>query len=391
MAVVPVTSPTISPEFVTRLAERAQEAEELRQLPSATVDEFLASGLTELLVPARYGGRQADFPAILDPVRQMAHGCASSAWTLGFFVLHNWILALFGEQAQDEAFATRPFLAPAPLAPTGRGVPVDGGITLTGRWSWATGVMHGNWIMVGALCGAQEDSDDIYPVLALLPICDVGIVDVWHTDGMRATGSNDVVITDAFVPAHRLVRVSDIYKGTAPGAAVHDADTYRWPMVPALAFLAAMPALGSAERVADIYAERLGKRVLAYEGVTQKDKPIAQAHLGEARVRLRALRGLLADTIGELETIIATGDPVPRQVRAEARLAAAHIVHESRAVIGRLLEASGASVHFTDNPLQRIKRDVDVLAGHVVFDYDTSRELAGALILGMQVSRTAMV
>ncbi len=238
-------------------------------------------------------------------------------------------------------------------------------------------------------CAAPDDG--IYPALALLPISDVHIEDVWHTDGMCATGSNDVVITDAFVPAHRLVRVADIYKGTAPGAALHDTDTYRWPMVPALALLAAMPALGSAERVADIYAERLSKRVLAYEGVTQKDKPIAQAHLGEARVRLRALRGLLADTVGQIETIVAAGDPVPRPVRGEARMAAAHIVHESRAVIGRLLEASGASAHFLDNPLQRIKRDVDVLAGHVVFDYDTSRELAGALILGMEVPRTAMV
>ena len=239
----------------------------------------------------------------------MAHGCASSAWTLGFYTLHNWMMALFGEEAQEEAFATRPFLAPAPLAPTGRGVPVDGGIRLSGRWSWATGVMHGNWIIVGALCGPD---DGIYPALALLPIGDVAIEDVWHTDGMCATGSNDVVITDAFVPAHRLVRVTDIYKGTAPGAALHDADTYRWPMVPALALLAAMPALGSAERVADIYAERLSQRVLAYEGVTQKDKPIAQAHLSEARVRLRALRGLLADTVGQLEILVATGDPVPR-------------------------------------------------------------------------------
>ena len=73
-------------------------------------------------------------------------------------------------------------------------------------------------------------------------------------------------------------------------------------MVPALALLAAMPALGSAERVAELYAERLSERVLAYEGVMQKDKPIAQAHLAEARVRLRALRGLLADTVGEIET-----------------------------------------------------------------------------------------
>lgn len=384
----PSKSPDISPEFVASLAQRAQDAEELRRLPAATVDDYIASVLPELLVPARYGGLQAPWQEILDPVRRMAHGCASSAWTLGFYTLHNWMMALFGEEAQEEAFSARPFLAPAPLAPTGRGVAVDGGIRLSGRWSWATGVMHGNWVIVGALCGPDTG---IYPALALLPIGDATIEDVWHTDGMCATGSNDVVITDAFVPAHRLVRVTDIYKGTAPGAALHDCDTYRWPMVPALALLAAMPAFGSAERAADIYAERLSQRVLAYEGVTQKDKPIAQAHLSEARVRLRALRGLLDDTVGQLETLVAAGDPVPRPVRGEARLAAAHIVHESREVITGLLGASGASAHFLDNPLQRIKRDVDVLSGHVVFDYDTSRELAGALILGMDVPRTSMV
>src|SRR6476619_2776609 len=196
---------TISPEFVARLGERAQDAEELRRLPPAKVDALLASGFTDLLVPARYGGIQADFPAILDPVRRMAHGCASSAWTIGFFALHNWMLALFCERAQEEAFATRPFLAPAPLAPTGRGVPTGEGIRLTGRWSWATGVMHGNWIIVGALCGRD---DGIYPALALVPAGDIQIDDVWHTHGMRATGSNDVVITDVLVPGHRLVRMS---------------------------------------------------------------------------------------------------------------------------------------------------------------------------------------
>src|SRR6202171_2044942 len=261
MSAVSATTPTISPEFVARLAERAQDGERLRELPAATIDDLNASGFTELLVPARYGGRQADFPAILDPVRRMAHGCASSAWTIGFFALHNWMLALFGERAQEEAFATRPFLAPAPLAPTARGVPTGEGIRLTGRWSWATGVMHGNWIIVGALCGPD---DGIYPALALLPAGEFEIEDVWHTDGMRATGSNDVVITDVFVPAARLVRVSDIYAETAPGAGLHDADTYRWPMVPALALLAAMPALGSAARAADVYTERPSPPVLAY-------------------------------------------------------------------------------------------------------------------------------
>jgi alkylation response protein AidB-like acyl-CoA dehydrogenase len=318
----------------------------------------------------------------------MAHGCASSAWTIGFFALHNWMLALFDEQAQAEAYATRPFLAPAPLAPSGRGVPVDGGVRLSGRWSWATGVMHANWIMVGVLCGSD---DAIRPALALLPASDIEVVDVWHTDGMRATGSNDVIIKDAFVPAHRLVNVFDIYSGTAPGAHVHDAATYRWPMVPALALLAAMPALGSAERAADLYAQRLSERVIAYEGVKQKDKPAAQAHLGEARVRLRGLRGLLADTVGQIEDIVTARDPVSREVRGEARLAAAHIVRESRAVIAFLLASSGASAHFLDDPLQRISRDVAVLSGHVIFDYDTGCELAGALSIGMKISPIAMI
>ena len=383
-----LTCAPITPDFVTRLAERAAEGERLRRLPPGTVSDPAVTAIVELLVPARYGGAQAPFREILEPVRQMAHGCASSAWTIGFYALHNWMLALFSEQAQAEAFATRPFLAPAPLAPTGRGTACDGGIRLTGRWSWATGVMDGNWIMVGVL---REHSDGVRPVPALLPMADARIEDVWHTDGMRATGSNDVVIDDAFVPEHRVVSVADIYSGAAPGAAVHDCPTYRWPMVPALALLAAMPALGSAERAAEIYAERLAERFLAYEGVMQKDKPIAATHLGQAQVRLRALRALVTDTVARIDELVDAGEPVARAVRGEARLAAAHVVHESRSVIADLLGASGASAHFLDNPLQRIKRDVDVIAGHVVFDYDTSRELAGALALGVPIARTAMV
>lgn len=380
--------PTITEGFVACLAQRAAEAEELRRLPDATIADFRASGMAGLLLPARYGGEQAHFPAILDPVRRMAHGCASSAWTLGFYILHNWMLALFGEQAQDEVFAGGPVLCPAPLAPTGRGVPADGGVALSGRWSWATGIMAAEWVMVGTLCGPD---DAMYPALALLPANDVVVEDVWHTDGMRGTGSHDVVIDGAVVPEHRLVKLTDVYGGTAPGSGLHAGSAYRWPLVPALSLLAAMPALGAAEHVADLFASRLGERVLAYSGVAQKQQPAAQIRLGDARVRLRALRGLLADTVATIESMVTDGARIPRAARAQARLAAAHIVHESRAVVADLLESSGASAHFLHNPLQRAKRDIDVICGHVVFDYDVSRELAGALEIGAPISPLAMV
>ena len=378
----------IGDEFVAGLAARAEEAEKLRRLPAATISDFRASGLPALLLPAKFGGQQAQFSQLLDPVRRMAHGCTSSAWTLGFYMLHNWMLALFDIEAQQEVFASGPVLAPAPLAPTGKGRVVGGGITLSGRWSWATGVMDADWVIVGAIV---EEADAMYPALAVLPAAEIEVVDVWHTSGMCGTGSNDVIVSDVFVPAHRIVNVFDIYAGIAPGSITHGVSTYRWPMVPALALTAAMPVLGTAERVADLYQARVQERVLAYSGVAQKDQPTAQVRLGDARVRLKALTALVADTAANIEEIVEQGDPVSREVRADARLAAAHVVHEARAIIANLLEASGASAHFLSNPLQRAKRDVDIVTGHVVFDYDVSRELSGALSIGVDVSPIAMI
>lgn len=378
----------VTDEFVARLTERAEEAERLHRLPAATVDEFRQTDLFRLLLPARFGGLQASFPELLQPIRRMAHGCASSAWTLGFYALHNWLLSLFDPRAQEEVFASGPVLAPAPLAPTGRGILIDGGVRLTGRWSWATGAMDADWMIVGALV---ERPDRIDPSLLVLPAAEVEVVDTWHTAGMRGTGSHDVVVAEVVVPEHRIAAVADIYGGTAPGARLHDAPTYRWPLVPALALTASMPVLGAAERVTELFAERLGERVLAYSGVAQKDQPAAQIRLGDARVRLRALRALIAETAEGIERIVARGERVSRSVRADARLAAAHTVRESRAIIADLLEASGASAQFLSNPLQRAKRDVDIAAGHVVFDYDMGRELAGALAIGAKISPIAMV
>jgi 3-hydroxy-9,10-secoandrosta-1,3,5(10)-triene-9,17-dione monooxygenase len=169
----------------------------------------------------------------------------------------------------------------------------------------------------------------------VVPASKVEVDDVWHTAGMRGTGSHDIIATDIFVPEHRIATVADIYGGTAPGARVNEASAYRWPLVPALALTAAMPVLGACERVAGLF--------------------------------------------------------VRRSVRANARLAAAYTVHECRSIIADLMEASGASAHFLSNPLQRAKRDVDIAAGHVVFDYHIGRELAGALAIGAKISPIAMV
>ncbi len=378
----------IDAHFVERIAERASITEELRRLPDETIAEARSSGLFELLLPARYGGTQAPFPAVLEPVRQLARGCTSTAWTLGFYALHNWMIALFGEQAQDEIFAGGAVLAPAPLAPSGRGEPIDGGYRITGRWSWATGIMHADWVLVGVLLGSGSS---MFPALAALPITDVTVADVWHTAGMRGTGSNDVIVDDVFVPAHRIVSVPKVYAGDSPGAAVHASDTYRWPIVSALALTACMPVLGTAERVVELFGERLEGRILAYGGGAQKDQPAAKMRLSEVTMRVAAVGGLALSVADDIENAVYRDGAVDLRLRARARATAAHVVHECRAVIGDVLGAAGASAHFLDNPMQRARRDVDIVAGHAVFDYDVSRELDGALHVGASISPIAMV
>ena len=79
------------------------------------------------------------------------------------------------------------------------------------------------------------------------------------------------------------------------------------------------------------------------------------------------------------------GEPCPPRERARQRLLAARIVRESRDIVRDVVEASGASSHFLDNPLQRIHRDVHTLSCHTVFDLDVASGAYGRTLLGMEV------
>ena len=51
-------------------------------------------------------------------------------------------------------------------------------------------------------------------------------------------------------------------------------------------------------------------------------------------------------------------------------------------MIGGISEASGASAHFQSDPLQRMVRDANTMASHVVFDLDARLQLYGCEQLG---------
>ncbi|MEU8119356.1 acyl-CoA dehydrogenase family protein [Spirillospora sp. NPDC049024] len=370
------------------LAERARAAEDARRLPDETIADLAGTGLFDMLVPKRFGGAELGFEEMAAACREAGAGCASTGWLSVIYTLHNWMVALFPEQAQAEVWADRPYaLIPCVLSPGGTAAPADGGHRVTGRWSWGSGVMHAGHVMVMALV---TEGDAIEPRLFLLPREEVAVHDVWHTSGMRGTGSNDIEVPDVFVPAHRSVPLADLAEGRSPGSLVHSGPLYRTPLVPVFALTGAAPVLGVAEGVLALFAERTRGRVMAYSGERQRETAGAQVRLAAATADLAAARLLLEDALRGVVRAVADGGCDMRR-RARARLVAAHVAGTARRVVNDLCSAAGASAQFSDSPFQRAQRDVNTISGHVVFEPDAAYALYGRIELGLDPGPVTLV
>ena len=100
----PSRSWTPSTNLLPKLRQRAQETEDLRRLPDATVSELQEIGFFRLLQPEQWGGLEVDPAVFYEAVRRIASACGSTGWVSSIVGVHNWHLALFDQQAQDEVW-----------------------------------------------------------------------------------------------------------------------------------------------------------------------------------------------------------------------------------------------------------------------------------------------
>ncbi len=146
----------------------------------------------------------------------VAAACPSSAWVLGVVGVHNWQLALFPEQAQVDVWGDDPStLISSSYAPTGKITRAEGGYRVSGRWSFSSGCDHCRWVFLGGMVPPEAEGKPPEMRTFLLPRSDYRIDDTWHVAGLKATGSKDIVVEDAFVPEHRTHRMIDGYKRRA--------------------------------------------------------------------------------------------------------------------------------------------------------------------------------
>src|SRR2546428_669581 len=201
------------------LRERAVPAERLRRLPDETFADFQEAGLFRCLQPKRYGGYELDPATLYRAVIEIGTVCGSTAWILGVIGIHNWHLALFAPQAQDDVWGKDTSIqVSTSLAPTGTVTRVDGGFRLQGRWSFSSGCDFCHWAALGGIVPPLEAGAPPDVRTFLVPRSDYTIDDTWYAVGLCGTGSKDVVVDDAFVPEYRTHSYRDAFYLTNPGA-----------------------------------------------------------------------------------------------------------------------------------------------------------------------------
>jgi 3-hydroxy-9,10-secoandrosta-1,3,5(10)-triene-9,17-dione monooxygenase len=379
-------------ELMPVLRDRAQQAEDARNVPAESVESLERAGFFRLLQPARYGGIEADPQAFYTAVRMIASACGSTGWVASVVGVHPWQLALFPARAQEDVWGTdRATRMSSSYAPTGKAEAVDGGHRLTGRWSFSSGCDHASWVLLG---GIVPDANGVPADFRtfLLPRSDYAIDDVWDTVGLRGTGSNDIVVDGAFVPAHRSLSFTDVTRCSCPGHEVNDAPLYRLPYGSVFSYAITTPVIGMATGAYAAHVDYQRSRVRAsYVGAKAAEDPHSQVRIAEAAAEIDAAWLALERNMTDLLGYARAHEKIPLPVRLRSRRDQVLGTGRAIAAIDLLFENSGGRALKTGTPIQRFWRDAHAGRVHAINDPERALSVFGRGELGLDVRPDAMI
>ncbi len=378
--------PTVDPALADVLRRGVEPSEAARQLAPESVAAMQRAGLFRLFVPKSLGGDERDLRAMSQCARETARYDANAAWVLMVSTAHDMVLGAFPREAREEVNAEGPDgVFPGSLANTGEMTPTDGGWRLRGRFPFASGTPHGDWAMLGTF---EVSETGRVPHHVVVPMADLVALDDWHTLGLRGTGSVTLVADDVFVPRHRGVRSGTLFRNESEELAGHATTVYRTPIVPGLSSHLASVMVGIARAALDDAVARTRVQEDRYMHSAKLERPGLQMRVALADAQVRSAEAMLDDTLGLLEEAASGGDSIP--LRARARFQAAYVCKLSHDAAAELVEASGARAAFDESALQRAYRDLTMARTHAMIDLDTSSQVYGKVLLGLDPGRVPL-
>jgi alkylation response protein AidB-like acyl-CoA dehydrogenase len=359
------------------IRQAADAIESERHLPDDLAHALMRSGAFRLGVPRVYGGPELDPMGQVRVVEELSRIEGSVGWLSMISSAGSFIAAFLQPAIAERVFASTESVLAGNLRPPQRADLVDGGYRVSGHFRFGSGCHHASVMACGCVVYKDGKPDltrrgEPNIRVMLVPKSKVTIVDVWHTTGMRGTGSNDYTVDDVFVPAEESPSMAE--PPFVPGP------LYRFPQL-FLVSHAGVP-LGLARSALDFVLELSTRKELSPgRGPMREDTNVqetiawAEAHLGAARAFVYAV---LEDLWRSLN---AGARPTPHQ-HANYHLMITYSHQAAKQVISTLYDLASTSSIFRSNRLERDMRDILTACQHRVVHPKMYRP-SGRLLLGL--------
>ena len=345
------------------LAAAGAEIDRRRELPQEIVERLIAGGFFRLLLPHTLGGAQL-LPAQYVPVIEaLAKIDASTAWCVNQNSgCSMTAAALAPDVARDIFGGPRGILAWGPGPGEARVVP--GGYRVTATWAFASGSHHASWLgchvpVIEPDGSKRLDADGAPAVRTMLfPKSATRFTDIWHTIGLRGTGSDQYSVEDLFVPEAYSLDVL-----TRRGSPEHeDRLLYRFSSLSLYASGFAGVALGIARGTLGHFIELARDKIPRGARQTMRNNNVTQSEVGRAEARLASARRYLIGSLEDITEAVAGRGHITLDERMTIRLSATFAIHTAVEVVDMLYQAAGATAIFDVNPFERRFRDIHSVA-----------------------------
>jgi alkylation response protein AidB-like acyl-CoA dehydrogenase len=349
-------------EIAPIIRAHSEEAERERRLSQPVLRALQETGLLRMTTPRSLGGLETDAVTRALVVEEIGRHDSAAAWTLENPLDWAFNCCRLPDEGAEEIYSGGADILIAgqfgrPLHATS----TDGGYRISGRAPFVSNCYDADWMLSTVLVDEDSAAGEPEERMVYFPRKECEIIDTWDVMGMRGTGSNDISVTDVYVPKSRtFAMVPDFQPGSH-----YQGPLYRLPLAGVLATGIPTPMLGVARQALDEVTDLARAKTPVASSSPLKERASAQVQLGRAEAILRSGRLLLLDGLSEAWRRCVDGETHALEQKADLLLAMAHAMSSAVQAVDLACSIAGTSAFRATNPLERCFRDVQTMRHHV--------------------------
>ena len=370
--------------IIDQIAAAGADIEALRKLPESTVELLKNTGVLSMAMPKSMGGAELDPISQIKLVEKISRANSAAGWCTMIGADSGYFAAMIPQELAEKTYPNPHVISGAALSQTGKARKVPGGYMVSGRWPFVSGCNNAEWVVAGCKVYDGEDMvllDGDIPQTrqCFLRMSDLEILDTWHVMGLRGTGSNDIELSQEIFIAEEMT-----FSFQQPRS-FQDGVLYQFPMAFMFNF-SAVP-LGVAQSALDFFLSEANKPTRQVHQAGQfltgralKDESFVQGAVGEAAIKLRALRAFLYTEVEQVWALLQSGE-MPSPLQQVAFLAiTTEVFSGCQEIVETLVKCRGGSAVYQGNPLEQALRDIVTMNQHAMTSPRNQHQLGRALL-----------